>query len=398
MVGDGQVDPALSALRDVLLAQVDDLAAEMAVEIRLAVPYYRDDSAVSQDILHDSLTVQLRFALAPLGAKVRSFDITEARETGRQRASAGVPLLALVDTYRIGSRFLWTAIVREAERTGFASSSALVQVASDIWLMQDQFTTAMVAGYREVQTKQIVAHEQERSALVDALIQGRINDPTTVWEAADILRLSPRGVYVVVSAELTAVGRQVLQGIEDRLAGLDINSAWRLLPDLEVGIVNVAVPAHLEQLVTVLRDGPLTRIGVSPTYDDLMGTAYALRCARIAMTGSRLDEAPVTVFDESVMAVAAVGAPDIMKRVATNVLGGLDAAPAYERQLLLDTLAAWLDHGGSASRTGEVMFCHRNTVRARLRRIEELTGRSLTDPRGVAELCLAFESDRRLPG
>jgi DNA-binding PucR family transcriptional regulator len=178
---------------------------------------------------------------------------------------------------------------------------------------------------------------------------------------------------------------------------VDISSAWRLLPDLEVGIVNVGVPVQLELLVKTLRDGPLTRIGVSPAYDDLTATAYALRCARIAMTGSRLDGASVTVFDESALAVAAVGAPDIMKRVAGNVLGGLLGAPEHERQVLLDTLETWLDHGGSAARTAEVLYCHRNTVGARLRRIEELTGRSLADPRGIAELCLALETERRLP-
>jgi DNA-binding PucR family transcriptional regulator len=30
-----------------------------------------------------------------------------------------------------------------------------------------------------------------------------------------------------------------------------------------------------------------------------------------------------------------------------------------------------------------------------MRRLEQLTGRSLSDPRGIAELSLAFEIDRR---
>jgi hypothetical protein len=37
-----------------------------------------------------------------------------------------------------------------------------------------------------------------------------------------------------------------------------------------------------------------------------------------------------------------------------------------------------------------------NTVRHRLRRTEKHTGRSLSRPRDVAELCLAFEVHRRL--
>ena len=65
--------------------------------------------------------------------------------------------------------------------------------------------------------------------------------------------------------------------------------------------------------------------------------------------------------------------------------------------MLLDTFHAWLDAGGSANDTAAKIYCHPNTVRHRLHRIEELTGRSLSRPKDLAELCLAFEVERRLP-
>jgi DNA-binding PucR family transcriptional regulator len=37
------------------------------------------------------------------------------------------------------------------------------------------------------------------------------------------------------------------------------------------------------------------------------------------------------------------------------------------------------------------LFCHPNTVRHRLHRIEAQTGHSLAVPNQLAELCLAFE-------
>jgi DNA-binding PucR family transcriptional regulator len=48
------------------------------------------------------------------------------------------------------------------------------------------------------------------------------------------------------------------------------------------------------------------------------------------------------------------------------------------------------------SAAAERLFCHPNTVRHRLRRIEKRTDRSLSRPRDVAELCLVFEVHRRL--
>ena len=49
--------------------------------------------------------------------------------------------------------------------------------------------------------------------------------------------------------------------------------------------------------------------------------------------------------------------------------------------MLLDTLAAFLASDGSPTRAADELYCHRNTVMHRLRRIESVTGRKVTDPR-----------------
>ena len=67
-----------------------------------------------------------------------------------------------------------------------------------------------------------------------------------------------------------------------------------------------------------------------------------------------------------------------------------------EREILFETFRVWLEHDGSMRTVGELLFCHANTVRYRMHRIEQRTGRSLSRPRDVAELCLAFEVHRRL--
>jgi DNA-binding PucR family transcriptional regulator len=50
-----------------------------------------------------------------------------------------------------------------------------------------------------------------------------------------------------------------------------------------------------------------------------------------------------------------------------------------------------VDNDGSIPNTAAQLYCHPNTVRYRLHRIEQRTGRSLSVPRELAELCLAFE-------
>lgn len=54
----------------------------------------------------------------------------------------------------------------------------------------------------------------------------------------------------------------------------------------------------------------------------------------------------------------------------------------------MSTLTAYLDEGG-AEQAAEVLFCHANTVRYRLKRLQELTGLTLSEPRDLAVLTAA---------
>ena len=101
----------------------------------------------------------------------------------------------------------------------------------------------------------------------------------------------------------------------------------------------------------------------------------------------------MTVFDRDRMAIAAVAAPDVMRRLADLTLVGLADLPTAERHRLLQTFGAWLDHDGSATRAAEQLYCHPNTVRYRLRRLAEYTGHTLDDPHWIAELALAYQID-----
>jgi DNA-binding PucR family transcriptional regulator len=76
------------------------------------------------------------------------------------------------------------------------------------------------------------------------------------------------------------------------------------------------------------------------------------------------------------------------------VLGPFLDLDRAERELLAHTVNAWLDCSGSTARAARRLFCHRNTVLSRLRRVERLTGRRLGNPREAAEVILALEAVR----
>lgn len=391
--------PALVGLAAALLARLDQITENIAGAILSDVEFHRASELIAADDLRRTLQAHLRFVFAPLGTGRHGFDTSEARDTGRRRAAAGVPLAALMHSYRVGAREVWRTIIEEAKHHADVSADDLLAAASDIWLMHDQFSQAMADGYRDELNVQVLEREAERSALVQAVLEGRVVDSTTVWDAADVLGISRHGPYVVVAAEALTVGRHVLPGIMSQLSDVGIASAWRLTPDTEIGIVCVPERRDVNRLVDGLeRVGAAARIGVSPVVASLQGIARAVHCARVAMTASRGEPPAVVVFDRSPLAVVAVAAPDIMESVVKDVLGNLMDLPDDERETLLGTLETWVHNGGSANAAAALLFCHANTVRHRLHRIESYTGRSLTDPVDLSALCVALEATRRLGG
>jgi DNA-binding PucR family transcriptional regulator len=90
----------------------------------------------------------------------------------------------------------------------------------------------------------------------------------------------------------------------------------------------------------------------------------------------------------------ASAAPDLAALVSRHVLGPLRDLRPSERDRILRTVAAFIAAGGSVARTAADLHYHRNTIVNHLRRFEGQTGRSLHQPRDVAEIVFALEAQR----
>jgi PucR C-terminal helix-turn-helix domain/GGDEF-like domain len=377
-----------------LSRRTEELGGAVAAAVRHDIDFYRTTEVVSHDQLVESCTANVRFIFSGL-AGPQSFDTTPATVTGESRALSRVPLPVVMAAYRVGSHVIWQALLDIVEAHSDISRHALLAVTERIWEAQDVYTDAMTSGYRRRATQQAIEDEAERAALTEALFTGVVAAGHSPWEIADLLGLPTRGPYVVVAARTPELGKHALPGIVDKLRSSDIYSAWRLLPELQIGIVHLASDAARASLIATLERMSSHGIGLSPQFDDLSDIGLALRYARIAVSGTS-DTEPVVEFEDSVLGIAAVTAPDVNLRLADAVLGGLDRLADGERDLLYQTFRVWVAHRGSVPEAAAALFCHPNTVRHRLHRIEEHTGRSISAPLDLAELCLAFEIDSKL--
>jgi hypothetical protein len=385
----------LSGVAAGLHARLPELGERMALRIRSEIESYTDESLIPFDSLRLSCTSNADLILRHFlrGAPA---DPEPARETGRVRAEQGVPLAETLHAYRIGFEFLWSEILTEARTHPEVTDALLVAQSAEIWALFGLYAEAVAAAYREATAELTLQREARRSALVEALFTGVIADRTTLWDAARQLGLPDRGPYAVVAATAPAPGQEPLPGVEAALRQAHIASAWRLLPDQQIGLASLASDGAEAAGLRILRRHR-ARVGVSPRFDSLRDTPQALRFARLALAGLPGTGPGVARFDDSPLTMLVAAAPAEARRLADIVLAPVLALPAPERARLLDTLDHWFAAGGSAAEAARLLFVHPNTVRYRLRRIEDLTGRPLSDPRTTADLGAALQALQLLP-
>jgi len=233
---------------------------------------------------------------------------------------------------------------------------------------------------------------RQEALVVDAVVRGEADDALVSrasalgWDPAAAVRVvvgSPSAAAPEGPGELhREAGRSVLVGVQGS----------RLI----VLVAQPRTPAPID-LIGRLADGfgpgPVV---VGPVVPDL-SAAHA--SAREALSGLRATpgwpDAPRPVAADDLLPERALsGEAAARRRLVDMVVIPLHAACGE----LLRTLAVYLEGGRALEASARVLFVHPNTVRYRLRRVGEITGRVPTDPRDAFVLHTALVVGRLDPG
>ncbi|MER6051831.1 PucR family transcriptional regulator [Streptomyces sp. NPDC001793] len=255
---------------------------------------------------------------------------------------------------------------------------------------------------------------RRRSALLSELLA---DEDLAADRARDMLAsvgLSAERVRAVVVEAAPATGPRGADGAASP-AGLPEGAAQEMAADLALampgGLVRVtdgpgSGPALIEAVVgeeldihTVLdRFAPGCPAGIGPATAP-EAVRVSLRQATGLLAVSRTAGAPAEARQsEAARLLLELGDRRTLHGYADTVLGPLDLADGGEE--LIATLAAWLETGGAWDATSRRLGVHRHTVRNRLDKAMDLTGRRLDDPDDRFDLWLATRIRRsgRSPG
>jgi hypothetical protein len=396
----GTANPFVERVTAPLLDHLPALTERLFEQLVVADPFYESVAPLMGDEIRQSIDENLGQLLRGL-AGIEPLDLDLPRQLARRRAEQGVPVAALLHAYRLASQLVLNELVdsgRSWGRTEYDEDTVLWGIL-ELFPLINEYSSAISQTYDDTVTDRARRSERDRTLLLDALFEGRTQDLPLTREVSRVLDLPDKGTLVVVVAETASPGEEGLPNIEQVLRLRALRSTWRLHSHRQIGIVVLGtdrVDARLDEVRHALESLTIGRVGVSPTYLDLVDTSRFATLADIARQCLPPHERGVALFDDHPIAALVAGSPEVGERMARLVLGPMITLPVDERDLLFETLEVWISVGGSAPRTAERLSCHRNTIRNRLQRIELLTKRSLDDPATVSQVCLAVQAFRLL--
>ncbi|MFJ3100813.1 PucR family transcriptional regulator [Streptomyces sp. NPDC086835] len=419
---DAEAIAVLHRAAQVLLDDVAGLTTILVSELREQEPAYRaaidaDASEVWQEV-HQSLRHNVASLIRP--RECRDIARRTSRAIGAYRAEQGIPLDAVLHAFRIGGAMVWQGLVDETARRHPEDVRLLVHVAADVWNFVDEHCAVVTDAYRETERRMEWRRENRLRLTTAALLDGtaRITD---LPDASSLLGVPQDGRFVVIAA----VAPHPHPAGPPVTLPPGVPVVWHSTPEAELGIVHLADPdrppadgAHSlddpagapggEELAAApaapldpaalaagVEAAPGVRVGIGSVVVGLAAIGEGRRLA-----GTALRACPrtggVVLLDDHLPAAVVVSSPDLGRALAERVLGPLYGIDPADRDLLVDTLTVWFEAEGSAQRAATRLYCHRNTVLNRLRRFEQLTGRSLSRPSDVVEVSLALTARRLL--
>jgi DNA-binding PucR family transcriptional regulator len=224
------------------------------------------------------------------------------------------------------------------------------------------------------------------ASVVDAVVRGDTG-PELVSRAAALNWDTTAPATVVVGTPAPGQESQASQNVRD----IAINHGRAALTDVHGTYLVAIVSGQLTptekvfgDLLDAFSDGPVVIGPTAPMLTAAYHSASEAISGMNAVAGWRGAPRPV-LARELLPERALMGDASAIAALHTDVMRPLaDAGPT-----LTETLDAYLDCGGAIEACARKLFVHPNTVRYRLRRIADFTGRDPTQPRDAYVLRVA---------
>jgi hypothetical protein len=386
---------------DVMRPELGRAAEEVIDAIQREVPEYarpNDDTYTStvRRAVHQA-TAQFVLQIADPGTS-REATAQLFRDIGRIEAAEGRSLEPLQSSLRLGARVTWRMLCEQAVR-GSLSIDVIGPVGEALFLYLDELAAACSEGFAQASAEVAGELERRRRRLLDLIV----TDPPVSREAvADLARAAgwalPRRVAVVALEDRSQDHFGPLPALPpDVLVDVARQDPCLLVPDPDgpgraevierglrgwTGALGPAVP--LARAASSLR---WARQMLALARRGAVAAGHGVAAGRPAAGGRGL------IRCEEHLATLLLAADEELGRVLSAVqLAPLARLRPVQQDVVAETLLAWLQNAGNARLAAGQLHVHPQTVRYRLRQIQELFGPVLAEPGARFELEVALRA------
>jgi purine catabolism regulator len=168
---------------------------------------------------------------------------------------------------------------------------------------------------------------------------------------------------------------------------------------VDAGSGDSAAPLEPVELAGAIRSELAARFGAVPSSASRVAAIHSLRMsfheARCALEAVRLrnGDGPEVASHEDLGAfqlLLSVQDDEALISYCRSVLGPIEQGEGDYGDELVRSLDVFIEHNGHWERAANALYCHRHTLRYRIRRIEQLTGRDFSNARDRIEFWLAL--------
>ncbi|MCO5998374.1 helix-turn-helix domain-containing protein [Actinoallomurus rhizosphaericola] len=335
----------------------DDDGAIADAAVRAARVHSPPVAALPEDEVRRHVRAVVRAAIGAItaGGELAEADLRAAGRLGADRARQGVPVAALLDGFQAGRALIVRTLVERGRAAGLPADDLLEGM-----IRIDAVATAL--EHRMVHAHRIAEMEMARTTR-DAHAQ--VLRRVLHGEGGDLAPLDAARPYHCLTGDVA--DPRTAASLERRLTGG------------LCGLVDGRLAALVPRLPDLPAGTPLLVASPAVPLADIPSMYALCRAALRAVEG----EQGLHRLPDLALAVATSGAPDLGRLLADGLLDGLDPADDFHRQLA-ETALAYLDNDKRIEPTAGALHVHPNTVKYRVRRFGDITGRCLAPPTGAA--------------
>ncbi|MGP3916815.1 helix-turn-helix domain-containing protein [Nonomuraea sp. 10N515B] len=372
-----------------LRSRIGRVSDEVIKEIQARIPEYdRPDDELYIKVVRMAVEQAIEGFLDRIEHPAVPWDPEPFRAIGRGEAAEGRNLEPLQTAMRLGARVGWRWLTELADPLRLTPQS-LYDLGEAIFVYLDQLADAAAEGFEEARTHAAGEMERRRNRLLDLLLS---HPPASPEAIADLAKAAgwrlPRTV-ACVALDVRPGGCRMPLLPPDVLAGLERPVPCLLVPD-------PSGPGQAQMLEQALRG----RWGTIGPAVPMAAAATSLRWAREALELSRRGVLPRGLLrcEDHMATLVVFKDEELVSALADVRLAPLAHLRPAQQDRLAETLLAWLRHGRGAGEVAARLHVHPQTVRYRLRQLEELYGDQLADPDIRFELEIALRARQAVIG